>query len=242
MGATKDPMFRLRPDTLSASRLIPSSDISRSKCGSNTPISTPSNLTPSTSAAAVISNIVSNGITGSESGPFPTMPGQVALWSLGKLFSDIVFQLFCELLICFTKDKKNPLIHLYNQIWVIGTKVLQHDDWIGFGGIDNGNTFLSSFFTNEKLIIGKLAVADHGRGFNIPNTHLAMTLHHNQTISCGIFNGYRLPWQNGQFFCTESGGTVTDPLFDIAFRDHFLIILYRNGLHKAGFQKIRIGI
>src|SRR5690606_31066926 len=182
MGATKDPMFRLRPDTLSASRLIPSSDISRSKCGSNTPISTPSNLTPSTSAAAVISNIVSNGITGSESGPFPIMPGQVALGSSGKLFSDIVFQLFCELLICFTKDKKNPLIHLYNQIWVIGTKVLQHDDWIGFGGIDNGNTFLSSFFTNEIPTRRKPALAHEGSGFKSPNARLPITLPHHQTI------------------------------------------------------------
>jgi hypothetical protein len=29
--------------------------------------------------------MVSNEITGSESGPLPTIPGQVALWSFGKL-------------------------------------------------------------------------------------------------------------------------------------------------------------
>ncbi len=41
--------------------------------------------TPSTSAAAVRSSIVSRSIGGSESGPLPTTPGQAALCSFGKL-------------------------------------------------------------------------------------------------------------------------------------------------------------
>ena len=47
--------------------------------------STPSNLLPSTSAAAVRSSIVSRPIGGSESGPLPTRPGHIALCSCGKL-------------------------------------------------------------------------------------------------------------------------------------------------------------
>ena len=45
--------------------------------------STPSNRTPSTSAAAVRSSMVSRSMGGSESGPLPTSPGHMALWSAG---------------------------------------------------------------------------------------------------------------------------------------------------------------
>jgi len=52
-------------------------------CGSNRNRSIPSNFTPSTDAAAVMLIIVSRSIGGSESGPFPTSPGQAALCSFG---------------------------------------------------------------------------------------------------------------------------------------------------------------
>jgi hypothetical protein len=80
-------MARPREETFSARALSPSSSMSMSMCGANRKRSTPSNLTPSTSAAAVKSSMVSSSIGGSESGPFPTTPGQAALWSLGKLFT-----------------------------------------------------------------------------------------------------------------------------------------------------------
>ncbi len=44
----------------------------------------PSNLTPSTSALTVSEIIVSRSMAGSESGPLPTRPGHMALWSLGN--------------------------------------------------------------------------------------------------------------------------------------------------------------
>ena len=53
---------------------------SMSTCGANRNRSTPSNLTPSTSAFAVRSSIVSRSMDGSASGePLPTTPGQAAL-------------------------------------------------------------------------------------------------------------------------------------------------------------------
>ena len=79
IGATRLPILRFKEDAFSAIFLMPSSDASISKCGSNNPRSMPSNLTPSTSALAVNSNKVSRDIGGSESGPLPTMPGHVAL-------------------------------------------------------------------------------------------------------------------------------------------------------------------
>src|SRR3954452_23272626 len=57
--------------------------------GSKRNRSTPSNLWPSTSAAAVRSSMVSSPIGGSLSSPLPTTPGQAALCSLGKLFAMI---------------------------------------------------------------------------------------------------------------------------------------------------------
>ena len=78
-GATTEPITRLRWRALSASAFSSSSEASMLTCGSNRNRSKPSNLTPSTSAAAVRSSIVSSGIGGSESGPLPTTPGQAAL-------------------------------------------------------------------------------------------------------------------------------------------------------------------
>ncbi len=84
-GATTVPITSFRARALSASRLMSSSVASMSTCGAKRNRSKPSNLTPSTSAAAVRSSIVSRSIGGSASGPLPTTPGQAALWSLGKL-------------------------------------------------------------------------------------------------------------------------------------------------------------
>ena len=83
IGATKLPISNPCAATLSAKAFAPSLPLSMSKCGGNKPISTPSNFTPSTSAAAVMANMLSNEITGSESGPFPTIPGHVALCNFG---------------------------------------------------------------------------------------------------------------------------------------------------------------
>ena len=64
-----------------------SSDESISTCGANRKRSTPSKRTPSTSALAVRSSIVSRSMNGSASGePLPTTPGQAALCSFGKVF------------------------------------------------------------------------------------------------------------------------------------------------------------
>src|SRR5215813_4950349 len=101
-GATSEPMTRLRAATLSARRLRSSSLESISVCGRERKMSIPSKRTPSTSAAAVRSSIVSRSITGSASGPpLPTSPGQVALCSFGYwyLFSaliDLLLVFFCN--------------------------------------------------------------------------------------------------------------------------------------------------
>ena len=84
-GATTEPTTSLRRRALSASRFTSSSEPSMLKCGEKRNRSKPSNFTPSTSAAAVRSSMVSRSIGGSESGPLPTTPGQDALCSLGKL-------------------------------------------------------------------------------------------------------------------------------------------------------------
>src|SRR5712692_11134596 len=55
-------------------------------CGSKRNRSTPSNFTPLTEALAVKASIVSRSMGGSESGPLPTRPGHMALWSLGSWF------------------------------------------------------------------------------------------------------------------------------------------------------------
>jgi len=87
IGATTVPMSRLRDCAFSASFLISSSDESMLICGSNKNKSNPSNLMPSTSAAAVRLSIVSRSMNGSASGaPLPTTPGQAALWSFGNVF------------------------------------------------------------------------------------------------------------------------------------------------------------
>ena len=52
--------------------------------------SKPSNRTPSTSAAAVRSSIVSRSIGGSASCPLPTTPGHAALWKLGVVVGTVV--------------------------------------------------------------------------------------------------------------------------------------------------------
>lgn len=84
IGATKDPMARFLLWTLSASFFRSSSLESMSTCGDQSEMSSPSNFTPSTSAAAVSSSISSNPMKGSAPGdPFPTTPGHVALCSLG---------------------------------------------------------------------------------------------------------------------------------------------------------------
>ena len=54
-------------------------------CGANRKRSTPSNLMPSTSAAAVRSSIVSRSMAGSDPSPLPTTPGHAALCSFGNV-------------------------------------------------------------------------------------------------------------------------------------------------------------
>jgi hypothetical protein len=78
-GATTEPITRFRFSAFSASAFKSSSEASMLTWGSNKNRSKPSNLMPSTSAAAVSSSMVSSGIGGSESGPLPTTPGQAAL-------------------------------------------------------------------------------------------------------------------------------------------------------------------
>ena len=79
-GATSDPTTRLRRPMFSASRFRSSSEESILTCGSKRKRSTPSNLTPLTLAAAVLSSIVSRSIGGSAPGPpLPTSPGHIAL-------------------------------------------------------------------------------------------------------------------------------------------------------------------
>ena len=80
---TNLPISRFLENALSAIAFISSSDASIFICGSNRKRSNPSNLTPSISAFAVSSIMVSIEIGGSESGPLPTTPGQEALCSLG---------------------------------------------------------------------------------------------------------------------------------------------------------------
>ncbi len=71
-GATTEPIISPRAPALSASALISSSVASMLTCGRNRKRSNPSNLTPSTSAAAVRSSIVSRSIGGSGAFPLPT--------------------------------------------------------------------------------------------------------------------------------------------------------------------------
>ena len=86
-GATTEPTTKPLAAILSAIVFKSSSLISILICGSNRKISTPSNLTPSTSAAAVRSSIVSRSSEGSAPGePLPTRPGHMALCSLGNVF------------------------------------------------------------------------------------------------------------------------------------------------------------
>ena len=82
-GATTVPISRFRARALSASWRIWSSLESMSMCGAKRNRSKPSKRTPSNSASAVRSSIVSRSIGGSAPGPLPTTPGQAALWSLG---------------------------------------------------------------------------------------------------------------------------------------------------------------
>ena len=85
-GATSEPTTRWRRPMLSASFLMSSSVESMLTCGSKRNRSTPSNLTPLTSAFAVLSSIVSRSIGGSAPGPpLPTSPGHIALWMAGYL-------------------------------------------------------------------------------------------------------------------------------------------------------------
>ena len=79
-GATTLPMTRPSDWTFSANLFRSSSVESMSTWGALRKRSTPSNRTPSTSAAAVQSSMVSRSMKGSSaSGPFPTTPGQPAL-------------------------------------------------------------------------------------------------------------------------------------------------------------------
>src|ERR1035438_967381 len=57
-------------------------------CGSNRKRSTPSNRAPLASAAAVRRSMGSRPMGGSESGPLPTRPGHMALWTRGKLWCE----------------------------------------------------------------------------------------------------------------------------------------------------------
>ena len=84
-GATTEPTSRFFAAILSASLLISSFEESMLVCGSARKRSTPSNLMPPTSVAAVRSSISSRPIGGSEAGPLPTRPGHIALCSFGKL-------------------------------------------------------------------------------------------------------------------------------------------------------------
>ncbi len=79
-GATSEPTTKPFARILSASALMSSSLLSMETCGSNRNRSTPSNLTPLTSARAVRSSIVSRSMQGSAPGlPLPTSPGHMAL-------------------------------------------------------------------------------------------------------------------------------------------------------------------
>ncbi len=92
-GATIDPINRPRFATESRSFLRSSSVESISVCGSDRNKSTPSNLTPSTSAAAVRSSIVSRSMGGSAPGPsppLPTRPGHIALCTAGYLCMRVI--------------------------------------------------------------------------------------------------------------------------------------------------------
>src|SRR5262245_55265111 len=85
-GATTDPTTNPLERTFSASRWIPLSSMSMLMWGSYRKMSTPSNLMPSTSAAAVRSSIVSRSMVGSAPGlPLPTSPGHIALCNLGNV-------------------------------------------------------------------------------------------------------------------------------------------------------------
>src|SRR5207245_11008409 len=79
-GATTEPMTNPLARTLSASALIWSSVALMLTCGSKRNRSTPSNFAPLTEALAVKASIVSRSMGGSESGPLPTRPGDMALW------------------------------------------------------------------------------------------------------------------------------------------------------------------
>src|ERR1039458_866567 len=93
-GATTDPTTRPSARTSSAKRARSSSLESMETCGSNRKRSTPSNFAPSAPsalsrwAAAVRRSMVSRPMGGSESGPLPTRPGHMALWTRGKLWCE----------------------------------------------------------------------------------------------------------------------------------------------------------
>ena len=87
-GATTEPMTNPLAQILSASFFKPFSSMSMLTWGSKRNRSTPSNLTPLTSALAVRSSMVSRSMQGSAPGlPLPTKPGHMALCNLGKLFA-----------------------------------------------------------------------------------------------------------------------------------------------------------
>src|ERR1700722_3882786 len=83
-GATTEPTTSPIPNTLSDSRARSSSLASMLTCGSNRNRSTPSNFAPFAFAAAVRRSMLSRSMGGSESGPFPTRPGHMALCTRGN--------------------------------------------------------------------------------------------------------------------------------------------------------------
>ena len=82
-GATMEPITRFFSPKRPAHRFRSSSVESMSMCGRERKTSMPSNFAPFASAFAVRSIMVSSSMTGSEPSPFPTIPGQPALCSLG---------------------------------------------------------------------------------------------------------------------------------------------------------------
>jgi hypothetical protein len=89
-GATIEPMARFLEPTVSASFFRSSSLASMLVCGSARNRSMPSNFTPSTSAAAVMSISAESAIGGSASPPLPTTPGHMALCNFGQLLRSAI--------------------------------------------------------------------------------------------------------------------------------------------------------